>query len=72
MISDAEIKEKGVEALIGALGVEETRRFLTLADRLPADYTKWRHLLFDGMSLEEINDEAKESWSRSDDTFLKP
>jgi hypothetical protein len=62
MISDSEIKTKGIKALIGALGPTETGRFLRLIDRQPADYTEWRHLLFEGMSTEEINAAATKLW----------
>jgi hypothetical protein len=65
MISDAEIKTKGIKALIGALGPSEAGRFLTLVDRRPADYTEWRQLLFEGMSLDEINEAASEIWKEN-------
>ena len=67
MTNDAEIREKGIKALNGTLGPTETGRFLSLIDRRPADYTKWRHLLFEDMSLEEINTEAAKLWDKSEE-----
>lgn len=65
MITDAEIRNKGIKALIGALGATEAGRFLTLIDRKPADYTEWRHLLFEGMTVDEINEEATKIWDEN-------
>lgn len=62
MISDTEIKSKGIKALIASLGPTETNRFLNLIDRHPSDYTEWRQLLFEDMTLDEINEKASESW----------
>lgn len=70
MITDAEIRTKGLKALITALGAKETERFLQLLDRQPGDYTEWRHLLFEGMSAEEIHDEADSLWRRSQEDGL--
>ena len=66
MTTDTEIKDKGIQALIGALGPTDTERFLTLIDRQPSDYTKWRHLLFEEMTLEDINKEASKLWKETD------
>lgn len=62
MITDAEIRNKGIKALLGVMGPREADRFLTMLDRRPADYTEWRHLLFEGLTLDEINDEASKLW----------
>lgn len=62
MISDKEIRSKGMEALIGALGQVEAARFIALILREPSDYTKWRHNLFEGMSVAEISDQAAAEW----------
>ena len=39
-ITDTEIKQKGVGALIAALGEVDAERFITLLAREPFDYTK--------------------------------
>lgn len=58
MIPEAEIRIKGIEALIGALGEVEAERFISLILRDPSDYTKWRHQLFEGLTLDELNEQA--------------
>jgi len=55
MISDAEIKLKGVEALINALGEVEAERFISLVSREPFDYTTWQRKLWQDKSVEEIS-----------------
>ncbi len=64
MITDAEIKIRGIESLVSSLGIVEAGRFIALINRYPFDYTEWRHLLFEGMSLEEINEEATTNWKK--------
>ncbi len=58
MISDTEIKLKGVEALINALGEVQTERFISLVIREPFDYTIWQRKLWQDKSVEEISDMA--------------
>lgn len=41
MITDTEIKLKGLEVLINKLGIVEAERFVSLIMREPFDYTKW-------------------------------
>ncbi len=41
MISDTEIKVKGVQLLSQYLGDVEAERFIALIQREPFDYTKW-------------------------------
>jgi hypothetical protein len=41
MITDTEIKLKGLEVLINKLGRVEAERFVSLIMREPFDYTKW-------------------------------
>ena len=58
MISDTEIKVKGVQILAEYLGDVEMERFIALIQREPFDYTKWRQQLEDEMSIEEISRSA--------------
>lgn len=58
MITDSEIKQKGVEALILAMGEVEAERFITLIMREPFDYTLWQRKLWEQRSVEEINEQA--------------
>ena len=45
MITDTEIKIKGIRALIKSLGEVEAERFIALMQREPFDYTEWRQCL---------------------------
>lgn len=60
-ITDSEIKQKGLGALIAALGEVDAERFITLVNREPFDYTKWQRNLFTGLDVKELAcNEAKE------------
>lgn len=58
MITDTEIKVKGVQILAQYLGDVEAERFLALIQREPFDYTKWRQGIDEGLSIEEISRRA--------------
>ena len=58
MITDTEIKAKGVQVLARYLGDVEAERFIELIQREPFDYTKWRQEIFDDVSIEEISHKA--------------
>jgi hypothetical protein len=60
MITDAEIRLKGVAALSKSLGTVEAERFIALIQREPFDYTKWSKDLFEGRSVEELSALASE------------
>ena len=45
MITDTEIKVKGLRVLIESLGELEAERFISLMMREPFDYTKWQRSL---------------------------
>ncbi|MCX8086354.1 MAG: hypothetical protein N3C63_05555 [Rhodocyclaceae bacterium] len=42
MKTDAEIRQQGMQALIGSLGLVEAERFLAVLSRERFDYTEWR------------------------------
>jgi len=54
MKSEAEIRMAGMQALIGALGLVETERFLMAVSREAFDYTEWRRHHLPAMPLEEL------------------
>ena len=58
MITDTEIKSKGVQILATHLGDVEMERFIALIQREPFDYTKWHQNMDDEMSLEELSQKA--------------
>ncbi len=62
MITDTEIKIKGVQALTNMLGEVDAERFVALIQREPFDYTKWQRTLWDNMTVEEISKKAMKSY----------
>ena len=58
MISSVDILDKGMAALVSALGVVEAEYFITYIKQDKFDYTKWRKTQFEDMSIEEISDAA--------------
>lgn len=58
MITDTEIKSKGVQILAKHLGDVEMERFIALIQREPFDYTKWHQNIDDNISLEELSRRA--------------
>ena len=54
-ITDTEIKIKGMDALIAALGEVHAEKFVTLVNREPFDYTTWQRNLWTDRSVEEIS-----------------
>ena len=63
MITDTEIKAKGVQVLAQYLGDVEAERFIALIQREPFDYTKWRQEIDEEISIEEISRKAM-TWRR--------
>ena len=66
MITDTEIKAKGIETLIEALGEMNAERFITLLLREPFDYTRWQRNLWTDKSVEEISTMAMQDRPSSD------
>lgn len=60
MITDTEIKAKGMHVLAKYLGDVEAERFIALIQREPFDYTKWRQDqdMDEDLSIEEISRKA--------------
>ncbi|KAB2832887.1 MAG: hypothetical protein F9K48_09585 [Candidatus Brocadia sp.] len=58
MITDTEIRLKGLKVLAEFLGDVEAERFISLIQREPFDYTKWRQGLDEDLSIEEISKRA--------------
>ncbi|MEC4678865.1 MAG: hypothetical protein VST69_08955 [Nitrospirota bacterium] len=58
MMTDTEIKIKGLELLTKSLGDVEAERFIALILKEPFDYTKWRQGLHEDFSIEEISKKA--------------
>ena len=58
MITDTEIKTKGMHLLAQYLGDVEAERFIALIQREPFDYTKWRQDMGEDLGIEEISRNA--------------
>ncbi len=58
MITDTEIRIKGIKALTESLGDVEAERFISLIQREPFDYTKWRQDMDEDLSIKEISKRA--------------
>lgn len=58
MITDTEIRLKGIQVLAEFLGDVEAERFIALIQREPFDYTKWRQGLGEDLSITEISQKA--------------
>ncbi|CAN5408507.1 hypothetical protein BH10ACI1_BH10ACI1_21940 [soil metagenome] len=65
MITDTEIRLKGLEALINALGEVQAERFISLVLREPFDYTVWQRKLWQDKSVEQISSLAMEFRKKS-------
>lgn len=58
-MSAIEIMNKGMNCLTEQLGVVEAEKFISILIREKFDYTKWQENLFDNMTPEQINEDAR-------------
>ncbi len=61
MITDTEIKVKGISALRQSLGDVLAERFISLILKEPFDYTKWQRELFNDSDVKTISQKATEA-----------
>lgn len=54
-LTDTEIKLKGMEALITALGEVQAEQFVSLMNREPFDYTQWQQELWQDKGVRELS-----------------
>jgi len=66
MISSAELKVKGLQALTDALGLVNAERFLVIMQQESFDYTEWQKTLFEDMDVDELSKEAMTAWKQKD------
>jgi len=64
-ISDIELLISGIEILNKSLGVTNALRFLSLLHNEPTDYVEISKRLYDGQTIEEIFERAKNNWNKS-------
>ncbi len=55
MITEIELRLKGVGILSDSLGLVDAERFLSIMQKEPFDYTQWQKNLFSGLSVEELS-----------------
>ena len=60
MVSDLEVRQKGLNILFKSLGEVDAIRFLSQITYEKRDYLKLQDELFEGMGMEEIYKKAKE------------
>ena len=60
MMTDAELRMKGLSILSQTIGKVEAERFISLMIRDPFDYTQWQKDLWDDVSLEQLSKNAME------------
>ncbi len=58
MVTDTEIKLRGVHALVDELGDVMAEKFIALILREPFDYTKWQRKLFGDTDLLTLSQKA--------------
>jgi hypothetical protein len=64
MITDTEIRLKGIQVLTKYLGDVEAERFVALIQREPFDYAKWRQELDETLPIGEISRRAMDLRAR--------
>ena len=64
MKADTLIRHEGMDVLSKHLGLVEAERFVMLIQKEPFDYTAWQENLFEGMTLEEISENAADTYCR--------
>jgi hypothetical protein len=57
-ITDTEVKQKGLGALLEALGEVDAERFITLLNRDPFDYTTWQKSIFENIDVRALSAKA--------------
>ncbi|MBF0470843.1 MAG: hypothetical protein HQL48_05655 [Gammaproteobacteria bacterium] len=58
MMTDTEIRSRGVQVLAQTMGDVEAERFIALIQREPFDYTEWRQSLPEESSFEAFDAKA--------------
>jgi hypothetical protein len=59
MLTDTEIKRKGVRILIEKLGAVDAEKFISLINKEPFDYTQWQSTLWSDQTIEQVSEKAR-------------
>jgi hypothetical protein len=62
-MNDTELRVRGIEALMEALGPAAALRFLTLLHREPTDYVEISRRLHEGKTVDDIFERGKQLWT---------
>lgn len=60
MLTDTEIRKKGLKVLVENLGDVDAEKFISLIIREPFDYTHWQDALWKDETVETISEKAME------------
>jgi len=72
MSTDAEIRIRGLRALVESLGIVEAERFITLILREPFDYTQWQRQLWADRSVDSLSKAAMDMRNASPNQGIEP
>lgn len=65
VMTDSELRVSGIEALNRALGATGALRFLGMIHRDPTDYVEVSRRIYQGQTVDEIFDRAKDQWPKA-------
>ena len=71
MITDSEIQQEGLRALVDQLGEVGAERFITLLLREPFDYTEWRKNLWVDIPVRELSEQAMRHVHSAEKEWMK-
>ncbi len=58
MLTDIEIKRKGLRILVENLGDVDAEKFISLINHEPFDYTQWQSELWNGETVNHLSEKA--------------
>ena len=65
MLTDTEIKKKGLKILIENLGDLDAEKFISLIIKEPFDYTQWQSTLWSDQTVEKVSEKAMDYRSKN-------
>ncbi len=71
-LSEEELRQRALEALIQSLGPAEAMRFLSMVRQGSRDYQKWRDEHFKGLTPEQVVDGLKRGSHRGGSSGQHP
>ena len=65
MLTETELKIKGIQILTKELGDIDAEKFISLILREPFDYTKWQRGLFEDIPVEKLSKQAMDQRNKA-------